>query len=186
MKFDLKGAVLSHRERALLNILEEEYTDNLVVNVLSPLITSSSGVSLRTLDWAVVNFAKCKNIVCSGTDAGSLHNIYLSYKSTLTYWKRKLFDPFRRRQRIEISSGNTKVITTLGQANFVLWAYKTGVIQYTFSNIDKIVENMKDVSKDHKKKKRDKKNAGCVKSQSITSKVQSNCCAYVHNTRISF
>ena len=66
-------------------------------------MTQSSPISLRALDWAVVNWSKQHNIVCTSIVPGQMVNIHHSYRSALKYWKRRLFDPFRRRSRITVT-----------------------------------------------------------------------------------
>ena len=105
--FVVDGAArLSARERALLRHLEREYTPELVREVLRPLVTQTSPVSLRALDWAVVNWSKQHNVVCSSRVPGEMTNVHHSYRTTLAYWKRKLFDPFRRRARVGVRVGD--------------------------------------------------------------------------------
>ena len=96
-------ARLSARERALLRHLEREYTPELVRDVLRPLVTQTSPVSLRALDWAVVNWSKQHNVVCAAPAPGVMTNVHHAYRTSLAYWKRRLFDPFRRRARVGLA-----------------------------------------------------------------------------------
>lgn len=125
MLFDVDRAALSRRELLLLRRLENEYTPALLRDVLKPLITQTSPVSLRALDWCVTNWAKQHNVVCSGAVPGAITNVHHAYRTTLAFWKRKLFDPFRRRLRVAVRIDGEVHETTLGQANFALWSYTT-------------------------------------------------------------
>src|SRR5436190_16490400 len=102
-----------------------------------PLIRQNDHLSLRALDWLVTNFAKKNNIVLA--DEKSLVpplNVYADYRSMLSFWKRKNFDPFRRHQRIYFiwrpDDKQEPIVeeTTLGQLNFLHWAEINGIIRY--------------------------------------------------------
>jgi len=148
--FRTNGMLLSNQEAMLLNKLDKEYTNEIAKTVLIPLIEQTSSVSLRALDWAVVNWSKQNMIICSSSLSGKMTNVHNAYRSALTYWKRKLFDPFRRRQRIDLIVEGKTYQTTLGQANFALFVFKTGILAYVIRNIDAIEDNMNTTSKNQK------------------------------------
>ena len=81
-------------------------------------------MSLRTLDWLVVNFAKKNNSTCV-TPEGELYHIHNGYKVNLSVYRRTLFDPFRRRTRHTFTVNGKQYDTTLGQANFVYCTQRT-------------------------------------------------------------
>ena len=147
--FVVDRARLTRREASLLTRLEAEYTPELVTDVLAPLVTQTCPVSLRCLDWAVTNWrcarsarheehthtltshpvcrSKQHNVVCSSSVPGQVTNVHHAYRTALTFWTRKLFDPFRRRARIGVRLADGTVLdTTLGQANFALWCARLG------------------------------------------------------------
>lgn len=94
-----------------------------------PLITASAPVSLRTLEWLVVNYSKVHRVAPNGLVC--LHDCY---QKTLRAYKRPLFDPFQRKQRIvfcrEGADRSTAMETTVAQIAFLLWAYENGAFQY--------------------------------------------------------
>jgi hypothetical protein len=154
--FLVDHGLLTRKEAFLLRRLEAEYTPGVRDSVLLPLVTHASPVSLRLLDWAVVNWSKKNNVLCASSTPARLTNVHDAYKSALSYWKRRLFDPFRRRKRIEVRAGSGEVYeTTLGQANFALWTYKTGVLSYVLCHKDAIELDMNTVSRQHKRQKRE-------------------------------
>lgn len=178
---------LASRERYLLRRLEREYTPEIARDILKPLLTQTSPVSLRALDWAVVNWAKKHNIVCSSLVPGESTNIHYAYRNTLGFWKRRLFDPFRRRSRIIVCIGAERHETTLGQANFALWTYKSGVLAYVLTHIEEIEDDMNEVSQRQKKDRRDARNQGTRKRRTeLTSTPKGMCVAYTAPSRIVF
>lgn len=185
--FIVNRDTLTKREGLLLGRLEKEYTQVTLENVLLPLISQTSPVSLRAIDWAVVNWSKKHNIVCSSRTPGQMTNIHNSYKKTLSYWKRRLFDPFRRRSRINVMINGDIYETTLGQANFALWTYKTGVLAYVIGHIDTIERDMNRVSKKNKMEKKNALRRGVVhKRTELTRAPPPFCVAYVSHSYVSF
>ena len=92
-------------------------------------LQGTSVISLRLIDWFVTNYAKRHSI-------GYILNsqefmVYLSYKSQLKAYSKKLFDPFCRRERIMFSvTGVEPFITTVGKLNFFRWAIEKNIIEY--------------------------------------------------------
>ena len=178
---------LTSRERALLRQLEKEYTPKIAEDVLKPLLTKTSPVSLRALDWAVVNWAKQHNVICSSLLPGQVTNVHHAYRTTLSYWKRKLFDPFRRRSRIGVRIGDKVYDTTLGQANFAIWTYRTGVLGYVLGNIEAIESDMNAVSQRQKRERREAKRRGIRKKRSeLTATPTSVGVAYIAPSKFTF
>jgi len=67
----------------------------------------------------------------------------MNYRSQLKAFKKVLFDPFRRRDRINFQYDKNKVInTTIGQLNFFRWAIENDVIKQLNNNIDEVEKNM--------------------------------------------
>lgn len=93
------------------------------------LLNGTSVISLRLIDWFVTNYAKRHTI-------GYLLNgqefmVYMSYKSQLKAYSKKLFDPFCRRERIMFSlPGIEPFVTTVGKLNFFRWAIEKNIIEY--------------------------------------------------------
>lgn len=178
---------LSVRERSLLRTLRREYTPEVARTVLVPLITQTSPVSLRALDWAVVNWSKQHNIVCSSVVPGQMTNVHHAYRTALKYWKRRLFDPFRRRARITVHVDGVAHETTLGQANFALWSYKTGILNYVTTHVDLIDADMNAVSQRQKRLRRDaRRKGGGKKRVELTRRNASACVAYRAPQHVSF
>ena len=185
--FQVKDIQLTFRERGLLKRLQREYTPEIARKVLIPLLTQTSPVSLRALDWAVVNWSKQHNVVCSSLKPGETTNIHHSYRCALHFWKRRLFDPFRRRTRIKITIDDGTYETTLGQANFALWTYQTGVLAYVLSHITDIEENMNHVSQRQKRIKKDDVKTGTRrKRRELTPGGGTVCVAYRAPVKICF
>jgi hypothetical protein len=121
------------------------YNDN-ILKIL-PIITSNSNISIRVLDWFVTNYSKKYNIIynLNGQDINGdkFFNVFLQYKCQLKSYKKKLFDPFCRKQRIAFHYDESKcVVTTIGQLNFFRWAIKYGVLKYVEDHLNEITTDM--------------------------------------------
>ncbi len=118
------------------------------LDVVIPIITGKSSISLRILDWFVTNFSKKKNInyvVEYDNKKKGVKNfiVYLDYKAQLKAYSKKLFDPFCRRERISfIDHDNNELITTVGQLNFFRWAIENKIVEYITENYEDIETDM--------------------------------------------
>jgi hypothetical protein len=89
------------------------------------------------IDWFVTNYSKKYNI--SYLTKGGRHVVvYLSYKSHLKAYSKKMFDPFCRWKRIKFS----EIDTTVGQLNFFEWALEDEVLDYIQTHHDAIHTDM--------------------------------------------
>ena len=185
--FDVTNVSLSRRETILLRMLEREYNNEILHNALLPFLNHTSPISLRALDWAVVNWSKKHNIICSSPTPGRMTNIHSAYRTSLAFWRRRLFDPFRRRTRIHIHINGDTFETTLGQANFALWVHRSGVLHYVLANLATIETDMNQVSRRHKKERREALRNGIKRKRSeLTKKTYTQCVAYPAPKLVSF
>ena len=143
--FDVDGIFFSRepfseRQASILRRIHA-FDNESFADTLLPLISQSSSISLRVLDWLVTNYAKKHNIVCRSGEA-PMFNIYYGYKAALTHYRRKHFDPFRRRSRIFVLLDGIYHETTVGQCNFVHWADRNGVIKFASLHVEEIETDM--------------------------------------------
>ncbi len=185
--FQTEDDTYSEKEIALLHMLEREYTPHLLRTILLPLITQTSPVSLRVLDWAVVNWSKKHSIVCSCVNPGEMVNMYHAYRAALTFWRRRLFDPFRRRRRIVVLIDGKEYETTLGQANFALFIYKNGILSYILTHASEIEQDMTAVSrKQRRTRSRERRDGARKKRHELTPSACAPCIAYRAPLRMEF
>ena len=129
----------------LRNLYRFYFTNN-NINIFISIITSNSDISIRIIDWFVTNYAKKYNIIYeldNYNDSNGYFNIYLQYKCQLKSYKKKLFDPFCRKNKIPFYYEEKKcVITTVGQLNFFKWAIENNILNYIKLNLQKITDDM--------------------------------------------
>lgn len=120
-------------------------------------------ISLRIIDWFVTNYAK-KNFVvymipaknkCStvinGQDGLERFKVYDRYKQELIGYSKERFDPFSRKQRIQIPcTDGTMLETTIGQLNFFKWAIENQVLKYIEEHFEDIEQDMNACKKNSK------------------------------------
>jgi hypothetical protein len=129
------------------------------LDIIIPIITENSQVSLRDLDFTVTIFSK-KNpiwyyIYNNETECKEKFVLSVSYDNELKGLKKKLFDTFRRSERIfytidhperldkttreiiqEQNNNKCTFETTVSQLTFFKWAIQNKVIEYIQNNID--------------------------------------------------
>lgn len=128
------------------------------------IIEGKSDISLRILDWFVTKYSK-KKITCNGNVKNiEAFDVKISYKAQLKAYKKRYFDPFRRRKKfyypcekdgfIVMANESKHIYTTLGQLNFFRWAFTNGIVSYVEDNLNFIVGEMNIFNKDEKEKKK--------------------------------
>ena len=77
-----------------------------------------------------------------------------SYKAQLKSFKKRYFDPFRRKKKFVYNFGthNKDIITTLGQLNFFKWALENKVVDYIEENYETIEKDMNNRNSTSKRK----------------------------------
>jgi len=141
--------LLDKKHIPVIESLMSFYTPEMIREVLIPLISSSDGkegvhISLRALNWLVTNYAKKYPILYKVKPPGmseKVINIHSEYKTWLWKYRRTQFDPFRRRQRLMFELDGESYTTTVGQLNFMYWAYRYGVLRYAQQHIQEIEED---------------------------------------------
>lgn len=143
--------------------LEKEKIEKMI-----DIIDGKSKISLRLLDWFITNYSdkykiklKKDNIPEKEDIFDTDFNVHIGYKSQLKSFRKKYFDPFRRRQKFKYYFDKEKTLylyTTIGQLNFFKWAFSNNIIQYVDDNFNTISKKMVLTSKLDKNKKKEKEN----------------------------
>ena len=186
--FQVEEETFTLREKCLFDDLKEFYTEERVSSILIPLLSQNASISLRALDWLVTNHSKKFNILCkSRVNEDKLINIFHSYKLALGHYKRRYFDPFRRRTRFTVLYNEETHETTLGQLNFLMWSYRLGILDYAYSHSIEIEKDMNTcTSKYRKERKENTKNGKKHKRHELSSAPNSLCIVYKTPTTIFF
>ena len=117
------------KQELIIMHLQAFYASRKDLPEVMELLQGTSIISLRLIDWFVTNYAKRHNI--GYLFNGNQFMVYMSYKSQLKAYSKKLFDPFCRRERIRFSLPNTEpFVTTVGKLNFFRWAIENNIIEY--------------------------------------------------------
>lgn len=117
------------KQELIVMSLQTFYSNRKDLPEIMELLQGTSIISLRLIDWFVTNYAKRNSI--GYLLGGQEFMVYMSYKSQLKAYSKKLFDPFCRRERIMFSlPGTDQFVTTVGKLNFFRWAIEKNVIEY--------------------------------------------------------
>jgi hypothetical protein len=116
---------IQSQEEWVLHRLDRFYKNSDNMRRIKDIIGGNSELSLRLIDWFVTNYAKKYNVGYN-TKSGSYIVVYLSYKSHLKAYSKRMFDPFCRWKRIKFHDFET----TVGQLNFFEWAIADEILDY--------------------------------------------------------
>lgn len=143
-------------------------TDPKNIQKMLDIIDGHDQISLRLLDWFVTRYAKKNNI--SYNVNNELFIVHIGYKAQLKSFKKRYFDPFRRRKKFYYQYNkddeSKKLVTTIGQLNFFRWAFMNEVVKYVENNYKTILNAMVVSNKEDKKRK--------LKSSSEKSKTETS------------
>ena len=117
------------------------------LSLLTRVATQSYDVSLRALDFCCTNYAKKTRVVLACRISGTRGAVQLFslYKDWLRHYRRRSFDPFRRRERVFFEHPDepgTQLETTVAQLNFLRWAVTYGVVDYVRRHLSAIERDM--------------------------------------------
>jgi hypothetical protein len=113
------------------------------------------------LDYCCTNYAKKTRVVIC--EDGLAMHLFSLYKDWLRHYRRRCFDPFRRRERIafrNLHAENEWLDTTVAQLNFLRWADVYKVISYVRQNISVIEQDMMVTLTESKKRRQQRLLAG--------------------------
>jgi hypothetical protein len=147
---------IQSQEQWVLYRLEKFYSNSENLQKVKEILDGTSNLSLRLIDWFVTNYSKKFNVAFL-TKAQKHVIVYLSYKSHLKAYSKKMFDPFCRWKRIKFHD----LETTVGQLNFFEWAITDDILEYlqthhneVHADMEERLNEMKEVVKVEGKKKR--------------------------------
>jgi len=134
---NIKQMEIQSQEQWVLFRLERFYSNANNIQTVHNILEGKSNLSLRLIDWFVTNYAKKFNTTFL-TSSGKHVIVYLSYKSHLKAYSKKMFDPFCRSKRIKFHGFDT----TVGQLNFFEWAITDDILSYLEKNYDAVHADM--------------------------------------------
>lgn len=129
------------KQELIVMSLQSFYAARKDIAEVMEMLQGTSVISLRLIDWFVTNYAKRHNV--GYILGGQEFMVYMSYKSQLKAYSKKLFDPFCRRERIMFSlPGIEPFVTTVGKLNFFRWAIEKNIIEYLKLNRETVEAEM--------------------------------------------
>lgn len=125
-----------------LNPIDENFLREHLVKRLN----RTHPVSLRLVDWLVVDYACAKNVkyrkYIPSLKREVIVVVHKAYTSWLDRWRRRHYDPFRRRRRILFDLDGSTYSTTVAQLHFFYMANIYGFLEYATMKRDKILAHM--------------------------------------------
>lgn len=154
-------------------------------------------ISLRFLDWFVTRYCflyKTSIQINNKYNNEQDFNVNISYKAQLKSFKKKCFDPFKRKNKFFYSfntnvntntdenANNYSILTTLGQLNFFKWALSYDIINYVENNFEQINSKINYVNTFFKKNIIDDNTLSIISSDDLKSKSSQS---YTNSSNIS-
>ena len=125
------------------------------IKVMIDIINGNHLISLRFLDWFVTRYCylyKLSINIANSYIKENNFNINISYKAQLKSFKKKNFDPFRRKKKFYyVTDSKIMLLTTIGQLNFFRWIITYDIINYTETNYKNIISKLEHVNSYFKK-----------------------------------
>lgn len=159
---DSKKELLDIQKESIMKRLSKFYQNQINLEIFLNIVLKKSKISLRVLDWFVTRYSLDHDVkyLIKKHDRTRIFCVYQSYQAELIGYRKKLFDPFSRKDRIRLTyvdpedNENKSVATTPGQLNFFSWAIENSIIDYVEQNYDQIKEHMKQCNKESKDAKK--------------------------------
>ena len=134
---ELMTQEIQSQEQWVLYRLERFYANSQHIEKVKSILDGTSQLSLRLIDWFVTNYAKKYNVAFLTKNQKHVV-VYLSYKSHLKAYSKKMFDPFCRWKRIKFQDFET----TVGQLNFFEWAITDDILDFLEKHRDEVHADM--------------------------------------------
>jgi hypothetical protein len=102
--------------------------------------------SLRLVDWYATNFSRRVRMQIQHN--GFLVDLHADYRRHLNVYTKRFFDPFARRERIAVLllPDNERLLTTVGQMNFLKWMIHKGVDRTVATVKREVEQDMKNAA----------------------------------------
>jgi hypothetical protein len=158
-EIELKN-IFSKKEMCYFAMIDKYFkkcSDDMILKMIN-IIDCNDDISLRILDWFVTRYAK--KGVDFPRDNGDIYDVHINYKAQLKSYKKRYFDPFRRKNKFHYKftvNNETKILlTTIGQLNFFAWAISNNILSFVDEHLQQITKAMNLSNKEDKKKKASK------------------------------
>jgi hypothetical protein len=170
------------QNESLFASLEEFYSSNVssgIFEQIADIINRKHYISLRVINWFVTNYCKKNNIVVlvtedDGTHSSSL-NVYTAYQAQLKAYSKELFDPFRRKHRVDLQIDTfDNLNTTTGQLNFFRWFTKNTLMEYIHENFSDIESDMINFTQGTKTSRKPQRKRRCEISEAKYKQISYN------------
>ena len=187
--FFFDGARLHLRQLERLREIAGFFTEEVLTKILVPVAMQTFDVSLRVLDYTCTNYAKKTRVLAQTAGGGAPRQLFSLYKDWLRHYRRKTFDPFRRRERIFFQDPQSKEVldTTVAQLNFLRWALAYGILDYVRQHARAIEVDMMTTLADSKRRREAQDALGLARRRAELSRAPPmKCIVYAVEQRVVF
>lgn len=182
------GAKGARQVDELRGIVAYYENNDQLVSTLVEVATQKFGVSQRLMDYYCTNFAKKFGVVTvlkTSYGPNAVH-VFSLYKDWLRHYRRRSFDPFRRRERVLFEHPHepgTLLETTVAQLNFLRWADMYGIIEHMRQNLALIESDMLTSLRESKARRQNMKWKGRKTRMELNAAPSAKCTVYIINNK---
>ena len=158
------------RFQAAIKFVDNATNFKILYDLLENSRYAGKKVSIRTLEWFVVNYSETNdisyNLEEAKTTSSEMFQVNKSYQDQLRIYTKKSFDPFCRKgsSAEKVHTFNKKfhggkksvtlsIATNLAQMNFFMWAIGNRVLDYIVDNYEEIMQAKKIAERQRRKAK---------------------------------
>lgn len=140
---------INQTERLILYRTSIFFSKSENARVLHNMLNRKKPVSIRLLEWFVINYSKTQGTRYKVDDRGvkRYYHVYNEYRAQMKLLNKEHFDPFCRTHHVECiyrGSRHTWYFeTSVGQLNYMYWAIRNGVLVYLQRHTDTVREHMR-------------------------------------------
>lgn len=142
--------VIKPQEELILPNLIKFYNRKKNYLLFNKIVIIGEGAPLRNYEHFAVRYSADKNLYLKVNER-RVH-IHTDYQSQLKAFGKKMFDPFRRGNKIKFMMGDKNIETTLRQLNFMKWIIENEYYKY----VEKCAKDIEKHYKQYKLKKKKK------------------------------
>ena len=148
---------LDKQKRDRLKEIGPFFTVDRARKLLVPFLAMDAAVSLRHLDHLVTEQSRSHGTAWRHhfqDGQVAIVPLHESYRTWLRTWKRRLFDCFRRHERVYFQVDGVWHETTPAQLNFFYFCNRFGVLEYAQKNRDAIDRSMREFNRGRRAERR--------------------------------
>ena len=142
---------LTSQQRLMVYKANLFFQDREHLQTLLDLLVTKSEISMRTLEWFVINYSRRHRTSYRVSDNGHKYRfvVYDEYRKQMDAYGKDHFDPFCRKHKVACTyiddEEEYQIPTSVGQLNYLYWIRRYGVLIYLRRHLEEVVAEMRSI-----------------------------------------